>query len=308
MCGLLSPMLAEKLDPLQFAYKAKRGVEDASLTLLDTVARQLDSTHPHTRILLMDFSSAFITVQTDILLHRLAELEVSPTLILWFKNFSTDRPQQVVVNGFTSSRIILNIGLPQGCVSSPLLFAAYTNHITCNRKGMALLKYADDMALVAHLTGADALAEYHQAADNLALVFQESSLELNTNKTKELCFGSREKADCHQPPLFQPLSINGQLVEQVQSFKYLGTEIDISLSFSQHTDSIFKEAHQRLHLLRKLRAFNVSKNILTLVYRSLIESILTFNNTSWYNSLLCAPPFCCGVCHYINVVFFCLLH
>ena len=86
-------------------------------------------------------------------------------------------------------------------------------------------------------------------------------------------------------PLFIPLNIQGQSVEQVDVFKYLGTEIDTSLSFGNHADSVYKKAQQRLHLLRKLKTFNVSKSILTLVYTSLIESILTFNISSWYSSL-----------------------
>ena len=65
-------------------------------------------------------------------------------------------------------------------------------------------------------------------------------------------------------------------------FKYLGTEMDTSLS-SQHTDTTYKKTQQCLHLLRKLRSFQVSKDFLTLVYRSLIESVLTFNISSWYN-------------------------
>lgn len=36
--------------------------------------------------------------------------------------------------------------------------------------------------------------------------------------------------------LFQPPVIHGQQVEQVDCFKYLGTEIDSSLSFGQHED------------------------------------------------------------------------
>ncbi len=87
VCTLLLGELSDKLDPLQFAYKAKRGTEDASLMLLDTVTKQLDSTHPHTRILFMDFSSAFNTVNTNTLLHCLSDLLVDPALILWIKDF-----------------------------------------------------------------------------------------------------------------------------------------------------------------------------------------------------------------------------
>lgn len=100
----------------------------------------------------MDFSSAFNTVNSNTLLHRLSDLQVHPTLILWIKDFLKDRPQHVLFNGLTSSTLTLKTGLPQGCVLSPILFTAYTNAITCNSKAMTLFKYADDMALVAHLT------------------------------------------------------------------------------------------------------------------------------------------------------------
>ena len=77
-------------------------------------------TTTHTQILFMDFSSAFNTVDPHILCDRLLELEVNPTLILWIKYLLLDRPQHVVVNGFTSKNIVLNTRVPQGCVLSPI--------------------------------------------------------------------------------------------------------------------------------------------------------------------------------------------
>ncbi len=50
VCHQLLGELEGKLDPLQVAYRTKKGTDDASLMLLDTVTKQLDSTHPHTRI------------------------------------------------------------------------------------------------------------------------------------------------------------------------------------------------------------------------------------------------------------------
>lgn len=75
------------------------------------------------------------------------------------------------------------------------------------------------MALVAYLTGANALSDYHQAVSNLARTFKASFLELNIGKTKELCCGSRGTLTTTQTQLFQPISIYGQPVEQVKSFR-----------------------------------------------------------------------------------------
>ena len=83
----------------------------------------------------------------------------------------------------------------------------------------------------------------------------------------------------------EPILINNQEVEIVKSFKYLGTVLDERLSFCEHVDYVYKRAQQRLFLLRKLKSFDVSQHILQLVYRSLIESVLSFNIITWYGNV-----------------------
>ena len=65
----------------------------------------------------------------------------------------------------------------------------------------------------------------------------------------------------------------------------MGTHIDDKLNFTNNTDCIYKQAQQSLFLLWKLKSFNFSEKVLELVYRSLIESILTFNIVMWYGNL-----------------------
>ena len=62
------------LTSIYHPYKPRRGVEDASLALLDNVTRHLDSQHSFVRILFMDFSSAFNTENINTLLLRLQQL------------------------------------------------------------------------------------------------------------------------------------------------------------------------------------------------------------------------------------------
>ena len=75
----------------------------------------------------MDFSSAFNTIQVNLLLECLFNLHVHASLIMWIKEFLTNRPQRVNVSGHLSDEVILNSGVPQGCVLSPTLFSIYTN-------------------------------------------------------------------------------------------------------------------------------------------------------------------------------------
>ena len=83
-----------------------------------------------------------------------------------------------------------------------------------------------------------------------------------------------------------PVVIDGKDVEIVHDFKYLGVTIDDSLSFNTHADNVHKKAKQQLSLLRKLNAFDVSQPVLELVYRCLVESILSSNIATWFDQLL----------------------
>ena len=85
--------------------------------------------------------------------------------------------------------------------------------------------------------------------------------------------------------LFVPVKVNNEPVEVVSNFKYLGTLIDNKLRFSDNSDLIYQKLQQRLYLLRKLRSFDVSRELLQLVYKRLVESVLTFNSVVWYGNL-----------------------
>ncbi len=74
---------------------------------------------------------------------------------------------------------------------------------------MSLLKYADDMALVAYMRDEQSLVTFRQFVDSMVLWFQESSLELNRSKTKELCCG-RLRPSNSEHPLSEPLKFGGR--------------------------------------------------------------------------------------------------
>jgi len=61
------------LDPMQFAYQASRGVEDAIATLLHLLHTHLEKPKAHVKILFADFSSAFNTIKPSILANILTE-------------------------------------------------------------------------------------------------------------------------------------------------------------------------------------------------------------------------------------------
>lgn len=101
VASLLKPEVQPMLDACQFAYKHKRSTEDAILCMLHFISKHLKETKAYVRILFIDFSSAFNTVQPHLLLEKLKDMNVNTTLIRWFYSFLTDRTQQVKVQSDT---------------------------------------------------------------------------------------------------------------------------------------------------------------------------------------------------------------
>ncbi|KAK1797475.1 hypothetical protein P4O66_008336 [Electrophorus voltai] len=116
---------------------------------------------------------------------------------------------------------------------------------------------------------------------------QENNLLLNLSKTKELIVDCSKKQEHH----YQPVRISGTMVERVDSFRYLGVHISQYLSWSRHTNSLAKKAHQRLYHLRHLRDFRLPSKVLRNFYTCTMESILTGNITVCLDRAL--KPFHC---------------
>ena len=58
-------------DPVQFAYRPERGIEDAVATLLNHVLRHLEKAKTDARVFYLDMSSTFNILQSHLLFKKL---------------------------------------------------------------------------------------------------------------------------------------------------------------------------------------------------------------------------------------------
>ena len=136
-------------------------------------------------------------MQPYILANKLiTDFHLSDQLTAWIIDFFSCRSQTVCVNGKLSNVIFTSTGSPQGCVLSPLLYILYTDNCRSSHDDRLLVKFADDGSLISLLTGpenshGDALKEVVDWCDD-------SYLELNVQKTKELIVDFRKK-ECRCP-------------------------------------------------------------------------------------------------------------
>ncbi|KAK1792070.1 hypothetical protein P4O66_001851 [Electrophorus voltai] len=273
----ITSSLPASMDPLQFAYRHNHSTDDAIAHLLHTTLTHLDKGRGnYVKMLFVDYSSAFNTITPSLLTTKLEDLGLHTSMCDWISNFLTDRPQSVRVGNCASSTLTLSTGAPQGCVLSPLLYSLYTYDCTATSSSTIIVKFADDTFVMGLISDNHERA-YLEEIKHLENWCQENNLLLNVSKTKELIVDCTKKQERH----YQPVRFSGTTVERVDSFRYLGVHISQDLSWSRHTNSLAKKAHQRLYHLRRLRDFRLpSKSF----YTCTIESILTGNITVWFGN------------------------
>uniref|UniRef100_A0A1A8CJ36 Reverse transcriptase domain-containing protein n=2 Tax=Nothobranchius kadleci TaxID=1051664 RepID=A0A1A8CJ36_NOTKA len=264
------------LDPLQFAYRANRSVDDAINLALHFILQHLDSPGTYARILFVDFSSAFNTILPALLQDKLSMLNVPNSTCRWITDFLTDRRQCVRLGKNVSTIQTISTGSSQGCVLSPLLFSLYTNCCTSSHDSVKLIKFADDTTLIGLISDGDESA-YRREVERLVYWCSSNNLELNAQKTVEMIVDFRKVT---APSL--PLVLTDTPVTTVDSFRFLGTTITHDLRWEPSISSLIKKAQQRMYFLRQLKKAKLPAQMMVQFYTAIIESILTSSIAVWY--------------------------
>ena len=263
------------LDPLQFAHRTKRSVEDANLSMLNVSLEHLERRGSYARILFVDFSSAFNTIQPHLVIRKLIDIGVGKQFVMLIHSFFTNRSQYVNVSDVCSSHVSISTGAPQGCVLSPFLYTMYTNSCRSAYLNNHYFKYADDTALVGLLS--DVETDYRSDIDHIVSWCVANCLALDVIKTKDF------RSGVHHPT---PVNINGQHIEIVHSYKYLDTTIDDKLRWDDNTMNLYRKDQQRLYFLRKLNAFHIDRIFLFVFHDSFVKSVMTFGLVCYWGNLL----------------------
>ena len=146
--SLLRPLVSSSLDPLQFAYQLRLGVEDSITFLLHCACAHLDRSESTVRIMFMDFSSAFNTVRPALLGSKLTAMQVDPPLVSWITDYLTG----LTTVCQTAGRCVLHCGQQYwgstGNCSFPLSVHPEHLRLSILSDSCHLQKFADDSATV----------------------------------------------------------------------------------------------------------------------------------------------------------------
>ena len=100
-----------------------------------------------TGLVFIDLKKAFDTVDTKLLLEKLAHYGIRNLEQRWFASYLTSRRQFCRVNGKLSSMENISRGSPQGSCLGPLLFLLFINDMPYSLTKVKVNVYADDISL-----------------------------------------------------------------------------------------------------------------------------------------------------------------
>lgn len=108
------------------------------------------------------------------------------------------------------------------------------------------------------------------------LLNNELVINLKKGKTEAMIFGTAKRLTKCGKDL--SLQYNGEEIQNTESYKYLGTILDSSLSMSTNFDKMYKKTMSKLRMLFSLRNY-LDKTTMNKIFRGMILPCVTFNCT-----------------------------
>ena len=231
------------LNDCQHGFRAKRSCETQILTLYYELASSLDK-KVQTYMIILDFSKAFDRVPHQRLLKKVHHYGIRGNTHQWISSFLNSRTQQVLVEGQSSEKVPVVSGVPQWSVLGPVLFLMFINDLPDNINSSARL-FADDIILYCQIRNNNDQHLLQEDLDTLATWEKTWGMEFHPQKCSVLRISK-----ARDPRTFQ-YQLNGVTLEEEQSSKYLGVDIQSNLSWKNHISRITKKSNSMLGFLRR---------------------------------------------------------
>ena len=135
------------LPPCQHGFRSHHSTTTCLVDFFNFVNSNLAS-GKHVMAVYIDFSKAFDLLSHDVLLEKLKWLNFSHQAIRLIKSYLHGRTQRVYSIGVFSRLVEIILGVPQGSILGPLLFAIYIFDMPYCIKHAAMFPFADDSTLV----------------------------------------------------------------------------------------------------------------------------------------------------------------
>ena len=267
----------------QSAYRPGHSTETALLKVVNDLFLSLNKGNISV-LALLDFSSAFDTIDHTILVHRLhTDFGFTDTVLQWFSSYLTDRTHYVSLCNHCSDFAPVHSGVPQGSVLGPILFTMYIKPLSAIIDSHSIIhhSFADDLQLQMSAPPdriSELLHSMQSCISDVKAWATVNMLRLNDSKTELMLVTSKRSKHLHNLPT--SITIGNAQIPFKQSVKNLGFTLDCHLTMNAHVSNIARTCYFELRRLAYIRRFLTSTATATLV------SAFVLSRIDYCNSLL----------------------
>ena len=271
----------------QYGFRTKHSTEDAAIELVDNIQRVFED-YPYDQVLsvFLDLSKAFDTIDHQILFKKLSHYGIDGVALCWFQSYLLNRKQFITLEGVDSERMDISVGVPQGSILGPLIFLIYINDAHRASDAINFIHFADDTTLTqnlaffsgGNLTRSQIERRINAELSNVYDWLCVNKLSLNVSKSRCMIFKNRKIDTVSRP---WNIEINGEKVECVPEFNFLGILLDEFLTWIPHTKKICSKLSQTLGVIKRVRQI-LPFPALKSLYNALIVPHLNYGIKLWH--------------------------
>ena len=223
----------------------------------------------------MDLSKACDIMNHTILKQKLEHYGFRVIFLDFMMQIVHDRRYFVNVNGIYSEIHNVNIGVPEGSTLGPLLFILYVNDMKYIPPILHYIHFADDTTISFSNSDFDLLISTLETEGNKVIEWVNAIKHpINLAKTQSKMFTVKRNK-----PLLS-INPNNVIVKEQDIVTFLGVVIDKKLNWRAHIAHICSKISKSIAIMRILK-FIFPKEILKMLYMSLIHSYLNYCNLIW---------------------------
>ena len=277
----LQPVVDKEIGRYQCGFRSGKSTIDQIFCLRQILERTLEfgiGTHQ----LFIDYKAAYDNIIRSQLYCALREMNIPDKLVRMIEVTMSNVRGHIKLRNSLSEPLNITNGLRQGDALSCLLFNVALEKVirdanlqirgTIFFKSTQILAYADDLIIIAR--------SFRALEDSFIALIEASKkmgLTINIEKTKYMACGKSFYMD-----LPQKIKINQYEIEQVNSFRYLGSVVSNTNDIMLEINARLVNANRAYFALSPLfRSKLLSLKTKFIIYKTLIVPILDYASETW---------------------------
>ncbi|KAL9989059.1 hypothetical protein ACROYT_G003567 [Oculina patagonica] len=229
----------------------------------------------------IDFEKAFDSVDRNIIWQLMHHYGIPSKFIKLIQDLYESSSCQVIHNGKLTESFEVSTGVRQGCLLSPMIFIMVVDWIMREVEDQGKtgiqwtlttqlhdLDYADDICLLSQK-----LQHMQAKTNNLAQIAETTGLRVSKEKTKVMRTKSKQRGK---------IKLNGEDLEDVESFTYLGSIITVTGGTEEDMKCRIGKARLAFNMLRPVwNASSISTKTKLRIFTTNVKATLLYGSETW---------------------------